>query len=94
MLTIKFVLLVLAIDFGYFLGYLFTETKFRLAKYDIFKFKAFECRKCLSFHIAWVSSTFFSLLFEDWIMLLIGLFFAGMLYLGLYIDEKQRTVTL
>ena len=43
MLTIKFVLLVLAVDLGYFLGYLFTETKFRLAKYDIFKFKAFEC---------------------------------------------------
>lgn len=93
MLAIKFVLLVLSVFIGYTLGYIFTETKYRLARYDIFAFEAFECRKCLSFHIAWVTSTFIALLFKDWIMLAIGIAFAFVLFLGLYIDEKHRYIS-
>ena len=94
MLAIKFVLLVISVFIGYTLGYIFTETRYRLAQFDFFRFEAFECRKCLSTHIAWVTSTFISLLFGDWLMLIIGLIFAGGLFLGLYLDEKNKTIKL
>lgn len=94
MLAIKFLLLILSVLFGYFLGYFLTETKYRLARYDVFKMTVWECRKCLSTHIAWVTSTFISLIFADWYMLIIGLFFASMLFTGLYIDEKNKTIHL
>ena len=92
MLAIKFLLLVFSVLFGYTLGYVFTETKYRLARYPIFQFQAFECRKCLSTHIAWVTSTTIALLFEDWYVLIIGLIFAAALFTGLYIDEKNNTI--
>lgn len=92
MLAIKFLLLIFSVFIGYTLGYILTETKYRLGQYPFFQFKAFECRKCLSTHIAWVTSTFISLLFGDWLMLIMGLFFAGFLFLGLQIDQKQKTV--
>ena len=92
MLAIKFILLVFSVLFGYTLGYVLTETKYRLSRYPLFQFKGFECRKCLSTHIAWVTSTFISLLFGDWYMLIIGLVFASALFTGLYIDERNRTL--
>ena len=92
MLAVKFLLLILSVFLGYTLGWYFTE-QYRLAdKHRLFQFEAFECRKCLSFHIAWVTSTFISLLFSDWIMFTIGLFFAIMLHIGLRIDERNKTV--
>lgn len=94
MLAVKFSLLILSVLLGYFLGYFLTETKYRLANYNAFKMKVWECRKCLSTHIAWVTSTFVSLLFNDWIMLLIGLGFAAMLFIGLYLDEKEKTISI
>lgn len=92
MLTIKFILLVLCVFIGYTLGFVLTETKYRLAKYRLFQFQAFECRKCLSTHITWVLTTLCSTLFSDWLMFIIGLFFAAMLFTGLYIDEKNKTI--
>lgn len=92
MLAIKFLLLVFSVLFGYTLGYIFTETKYRLSRWGLFRFQAFECRKCLSTHIAWVTSTFISLLLADWVMFIIGLIFASILFLGLYIDEKNKTI--
>ena len=92
MLAIKFILLVISVFIGYTLGYVFTETKLRLAKWKLFQFEAFQCRQCLSFHIAWVTSTIISLLFGDWTMLLVGVGFAFMLWLGLKIDQKRKTI--
>lgn len=94
MLAIKFILLVISVFTGYSLGYLLTETKYRLSKFDFFNFEAFKCRQCLSFHIAWVTSTFISLLFVDWVMFTIGIFFAFILYIGLRIDVKNKTIKL
>ena len=91
-MAVKFLLLILSVLIGYFLGYFLTETKYRLARYDVFKMTVWECRKCLSTHIAWVTSTFISLLFGDWLMLIIGLIFAAALFTGLYIDEKDKTI--
>jgi len=94
MLAIKFILLVLSVLIGYTFGWYFTE-QYRLAdKHPLFQFEGFECRQCLSFHIAWVTSTFISLIFNDWIMLIIGVFFAFMLYIGLRIDQRKKTITI
>lgn len=90
MLAIKFILLVLLTLISYTLGFHFTEGKFDLQKYKLFQFKAFECRKCLTFHITWVLNTFVSLLFKDYIMLIVGVVFAIGVFIGLYIDEKNR----
>lgn len=90
MIAIKFIILVICVLVAYTLGYIFTETKYDLQKYQLFDFEAFKCRKCLSFHISWVLSTFISLLFGDFIMLVLGIIFAAFLFLGLHLDEKKR----
>lgn len=92
MLTVKFLLLIASVLIGYFLGYLLTETKYRLSQLRVFQMIVWECRKCLSFHIAWVTSTAISLLFGDWVMLGVGIVFAFMLFVGLRIDEKNKFV--
>lgn len=94
MLAIKFIILVLCVLVGYTLGFIFTETKYRLGRYPLFQFQAFECRKCLSTHITWVLTTLSSCIFYSWEMFIVGLFFATMLFIGLYIDEKNKTIHL
>ena len=94
LLLIKFLLLLAAVFTGYSLGYFFTEKYIIAQRIPLFDFEAFRCRKCLSTHIAWVTSTCISLLFGDWLMLLVGLIFAGALFVGLKIDEKKKTVTI
>ena len=94
LLVIKFALLLLSALFGYLMGYFLTETKYRLSKYRVFQFKAFECRPCLSFHLAWIAATFVALSFTDWIMLIVGVAFAFALFAGLKIDEKNNTITI
>ena len=89
--VIKFILLLMSVLTGYLLGYTFTEV-FNISKYPIFDFEGFRCRQCLSFHIAWITSTIFALMFGDLIMLLIGIAFAFALFMGLKIDQKQKTV--
>ena len=93
MLAVKFILLVLSVFIGYLGGYLFAE-KWNIGRFKIFDFEAFKCRQCLSFHIAWVTSTIISLLFNDWMMLLVGIGFALMLFIGLKIDQKRKTIDL
>lgn len=91
MLAVKFILLVLSVFIGYLGGYLFAE-KWNIGRFKIFDFEGFKCRQCLSFHIAWVTSTIISLLFADWTMLFVGIGFAFMLFIGLKIDQKRKTV--
>lgn len=92
MIAIKFILLVLSVLIGYALGWYLTEKNILAEKHPLFKFEAFECRKCLSFHIAWVTSTFFALLFKDFVMLAVGVAFAFILFIGLLVDEKHKTI--
>lgn len=93
MLAFKFILLVTSVFVGYFLGFFLTDTV-DLSKYKALNFKAFTCRPCLSFHIAWVSSTITGLLMNDWIMVGVGIAFAFVLFIGLKMDEHERTITL
>ena len=91
MLAVKFLLLVLSTFVGYLGGYLFTEV-WNIGKYKIFDFEGFKCRPCLSFHITWVTATFIALLMLDARMIPVGIFFALMLWLGLKIDQRRKTV--
>ena len=93
-LAIKFIILVGLTLLAYVLGYIFTETKLDLARWKLFQFKAFECRPCLSFHICWVLTTFVSLIYMDWKMLIVGIVFAFVLFIGLKIDQKNKTIKL
>ena len=93
-LAIKFIILIGLVLLAYVLGYIFTETKLDLAQWRLFQFKAFECRPCLSFHICWVLTTFVSLIYMDWIMLIVGIVFAFVLFIGLKIDQKNKTLNL
>lgn len=93
-LAIKFIILLGLTLLAYVLGFIFTETKLDLAKWRLFQFKAFECRPCLSFHICWVLTTFVSLIYMDWIMLIVGIVFAFGLFVGLKIDQKNKTIKL
>lgn len=92
MLTIKFIILLLTTLTGYVLGWFFTEKWILAEKHRLFQFQGFECRPCLSFHIAWVTSTAVSLLFSDWVMVAVGIAFAFALFAGLKIDQKNKTV--
>lgn len=93
-LIIKFALLLASTLIGYFAGYILTETKYRLSQFKIFQFKAFECRPCFSFHLAWITATFVALSFTDWIMLIVGVVFAFALFAGLKIDEKNKIINI
>lgn len=93
MLAFKFILLITSVLTGYFLGFFLTDTV-DLSKCKALDFKAFTCRPCLSFHIAWVSSTITGLLMDDWWMVAIGIGFAFVLFVGLNIDQKEKTITL
>lgn len=93
-LAIKFIILIGLVLLAYVLGYIFTETKLDLAQWRLFQFKAFECRPCLSFHICWVLTTFVSLIYMDWIMLIVGIAFAFGLFIGLKIDQNNKTINL
>ena len=94
LLLIKFILLVGTVLLSYTLGWFFTEKYDLASKSPLFRFKAFECRPCLSFHFNWVISTCVSLLFGDWIMFVIGILFSFLLWAGLLIDEKEKTIKL
>lgn len=92
MMSVKFILLVICVLVGYALGYIFTETKYDLQRWELFDFKMFKCRPCLTFHITWVLTTFTSLLFNDWKMVGVGIVFAFALFILLKIDEKRRFI--
>lgn len=90
MMSVKFLLLIICVLVAYVLGYIFTETKFDLQRWEIFDFQMFKCRPCLTFHISWVLTTFTSLLFYDWWMLLWGVCFSLGMFILMKIDEYNR----
>lgn len=90
MMSVKFLLLIICVLVAYVLAYIFTETKFDLQRWEIFDFQMFKCRPCLTFHISWVLTTFTSLLFYDWWMLLWGVCFSIGMFILMKIDEYNK----
>ena len=88
---IEFILLVFIVLGAYTLGWLLTETKYRLARWPLFQFEAFECRQCLTFHLIWAPSVAFGLYIGSWVVGLVGVLFAFIVWAGIKIDTKKRT---
>lgn len=91
MTVINFLILVLIVLVGFTLGWVFTETKFRLSQWRLFQFEAFECRQCLTFHLIWVPSVAYGLWENSWMTILVGVIFAFIVWAGIKIDIKKRT---
>lgn len=94
MVLIKFLLLSLSVFIGLIFGYVLTETRYRIANIPAFNVKPFTCKKCLSFHISWFTAACFSLYLEDFKMLAVGFLFSFILFVGLVIDERERTISI
>ena len=92
MLCIKFLILVFVIFLAYTVGYYVVDVYDLSSRHDLFKFTAFECRPCFTFHVAWVTSTAISLLFGDFMMLFIGILFALLTYIGMKKDIENKTI--
>ena len=89
---IEFTVIIMCLFTAYIGGWFFTETKYYLSKYPCFRFKMFECKKCLTFHIGWILVAYASLIFNSWWVFGLGLLLdCGLFYL-LYKDEKERFI--
>lgn len=59
-------------------------------KHLVFERKPFNCRPCLSFHIFWMSTTAYAIVFQYLIFLVAGILSAFILFFTLkYIDNKK-----
>lgn len=87
----NFLILVLIVLVGFTLGWVLTETKFRLSKWRLFQFESFECRQCLTFHLIWVASVAYGLWENSWITIAVGVLFAFCVFFGIKIDQSKRT---
>lgn len=93
-LLVKFLTLVGVVLVSYTAGWFFTSKYDLASKSSLFRFKAFECRPCLTFHFSWVISTSIGILFGDCVMILIGVLFSFLVWAGLKLDEKEKTIKL
>lgn len=91
MTYINFLVLVGIVLIGFTLGWLFTETRFRLSKWRLFQFEAFVCRQCLTFHLIWVPSVAYGLWVHSWMTILVGVIFSFIVWAGIKLDIKKRT---
>ena len=82
----------MVIFLAYTVGYYVVDVWDISTKHDLFKFTAFECRPCLTFHMAWVTSTDISLLFGALMMLFIGRLLALLTYIGMKKDVENKTI--
>lgn len=90
-MALKFLILSACCALGYFGGWFLTE-KWPLSSLGgPFRFTAFECRSCLSFHLAWWPAVLVSLAMGDIVMALIGVAMALMVHWGIRIDEREKT---
>ena len=91
MTVINFLILVLIVLIGFTLGWLLTETRFRLSQWRLFQFEAFECRQCLTFHLIWVPSVAYGLWVHSWMTIAVGVIFAFCVFFGIKLDIKKKT---
>ena len=91
MTWIEFIILVGIVLVGYALGYVLTETRFRLSRWELFQFEAFTCRQCLTFHLIWVPSVAYALYEHSWQVGVVGVGFAFIVWAGLKIDQIRKT---
>lgn len=88
---VKFLILTATAIIGYVGGYYLTEVKPISKLGRLFQFHAFQCRPCLSYHITWYIGVAAALYLADWWMAFFAILFALFLYVGLEIDQEEKT---
>lgn len=69
-------------------GHIFTDGIIELPKWlDV---NPFNCRKCLTTHIAWVLNTLVGLIVGSWLYVVLGVIFAGIIYWLIRNEEKDQ----
>lgn len=91
-MIILYVILLMAINAtGMYLGYLFTETEYRLAdKYKWLNFKPFTCLPCFTFHLIWILQVTVAILLNSIQYGIAGVLFAFAIWFCLYIENKNK----
>lgn len=91
-MIILYVLLLIAINAtGLYLGYLLTETDYRLAdKYEWLNFKPFTCLTCFTFHLIWIMQVTVAILLNSLQYGIAGVLFAFAIWLCLYLENKNK----
>lgn len=91
-MIIIYVILLMAINTaGMYLGYLFTETKYRLAdKYEWLNFKPFTCLPCFTFHLIWVMQVTVAILLNSLQYGIAGVVFAFAIWFCLHLENNNK----
>ena len=92
MTALQFIVNIAIVLIAYILGYVLTEQYPISDKWKGFDQKPFNCRLCLSTHLSWVTSTAVALLWKSLPMLILGIVFAVALFIGLYTEQKRKTI--
>ena len=91
MIIIYVILLMVINTTGMYLGYLFTETDYRLAdKYEWLNFKPFTCLPCFTFHLIWIMQVTVAILLNSLQYGIAGMFFAFVSWFRLYWENKNK----
>ncbi len=91
MIIIDVILLMVINTTGMYLGYLFTETEYRLAdKYKWLNFKPFTCLPCFTFHLIWVMQVTVAILLNSFQYGISGILFAFAIWFCLYLENKNK----
>ncbi|MEN9918326.1 MAG: hypothetical protein RL662_762 [Bacteroidota bacterium] len=76
-----------------YLGWLLTETSFRLAdKFHFFNKRPFNCRPCLTFHLTWIHAGAISLTESNIKLFLYGVLMAAVIWIGLEIENRNKMI--
>lgn len=90
--TLILLLTLIAVNIiGCFIGWLLTESKFRIVEYIPFlNFKPFNCRPCFTFHTIWILQLIIALLIGSWAYGIVGVLCAFAIFFCLWIINKNE----
>lgn len=91
MIILYLILLMVVNVFSMWVGYILTETKYRLAdKFDWLDFQPFNCRKCFTTWMIIIMNITIACLLSSVCYAIIGVVFGGAIGLCLHIQEKNK----
>jgi len=72
------------------LGWILTETKFRIAElHPILNRKPFSCKPCMTFHLIWIFQSLIAYLIGSWLWFILGIITAFVIFYNLYLEDKK-----
>lgn len=91
MIILYLILLMVVNVFSMWLGYILTETKYRLAdRYKWLDFQPFNCRKCFTTWTIIIMNITIACLLSSLLYAITGVVFGGAIGLCLHIQEKNK----